>query len=145
MSSELKPCPFCGCKEISVYETSLIGRDLKLCTYCGGGADDNEWNSRPIEDALKEQIAKIQEDNRHLVEQMNAMALQPNQEVITWHRWPEERPEMSDGEPVEVLCSCGDLLWFATYDHASEKLWCENESWEPHVALYWAYLPRGVK
>ena len=68
MSSELKPCPFCGRENIETEDGRAI------CMNCFVIAHERHWSDRPIEDALKEQIAKLQEDNRHLVEQMNAMA-----------------------------------------------------------------------
>lgn len=84
--SDLKPCPFCG-KEPSQTTAELGDRP---CFYyeCGNpkchaaemGWHDTEqeardaWNNRPIEDALRKEIAQLQADNRSLVEQMNAIA-----------------------------------------------------------------------
>jgi len=46
----------------------------EYCNACGARVYAN-WNNRPIEDALRKEIAQLQADNRSLVEQMNQMAL----------------------------------------------------------------------
>jgi hypothetical protein len=59
---ELKPCPFCGNKQIDCYAD--IHRDWYCeCDTCGVelyGASEEEvrikWNTRPIEDKLNEEI-----------------------------------------------------------------------------------------
>lgn len=131
----------------------------------------DEWdyaeNAKEEIDALKEQIAKLQEDNRQLVEQMNvmanryesleqhctaleedinmwkvsgAMAINPNEEIITWHRWPEERPKIDVNESVKLICVSDIYLWFATYNRLTEKMWGDRE-----LAIFWTYLPKGVE
>ena len=42
--------------------------------------------------SLEAENAKLQADNRSLVEQVNQMAMNQNQEVIEWHKYPEEKP-----------------------------------------------------
>ena len=65
MSEELKPCPFCGSKNLS-YEPKMI---FCHCNDCGsesggsgsietGGYADN-WNSRPLEDTLRAEIEHL--------------------------------------------------------------------------------------
>jgi len=52
---DLKPCPFCG-------GTSI--RRLRLhydCLDCGGRNNFANWNTRPLEDALKAKLASCQE------------------------------------------------------------------------------------
>ena len=45
---------------------------------------------------LKNHITELEFDNRSLVEQMNKMALKPNQEVIEWHECSEGCPQIAD-------------------------------------------------
>ena len=47
--SELKPCPFCGYDRIA--DTKEIFPGKAQCTNCGATAPN--WNTRPIEDALR--------------------------------------------------------------------------------------------
>jgi len=56
MSEELKPCPFCGGNALSTLDPEKIS-----CDDCGGRmiyyynlSVDEEWNTRPLEDALLE-------------------------------------------------------------------------------------------
>ena len=107
--SDLKPCPFCG-KEPNQMTAELGDRpcfyyecENPKCQAAEMGWHDTEqeaidaWNTRPIEDALRKEIAQLQADNRSLVEQMNQMALKQNQEVIEWHKRSEELLEMPSG------------------------------------------------
>lgn len=99
--SDLKPCPFCGTSNekhnniVKLYDDEYYA--YEYCNACGARVYAN-WNTRPIEDALRKEIAQLQADNRSLVEQMNQMALKQNQtEVIEWHKRSEELLEMPSG------------------------------------------------
>ena len=85
--SDLKPCPFCG-KDPNQTTAELGDRpcfyyecENPKCHAAEMGWHDTEqeaidaWNTRPIEDALRKEIAQLQADNRSLVEQMNQMAM----------------------------------------------------------------------
>jgi hypothetical protein len=81
MSDELKPCPFCGEKaEIRVkqwidgegYPDKLVWVE---CPDCGDTHRPDNWNTRPIEDALRAELetayfekAEFQESNTRLRE-----------------------------------------------------------------------------
>ena len=92
--SELKPCPFCGASVTLENNQSfknpnsdtLYWIECSKCmafdfeSYTSANLCISAWNNRPIEDALRKEIAQLQADNRSLVKQMNAMALKPNQE-----------------------------------------------------------------
>ncbi len=78
---ELKPCPFCDSSKAfhNTYEADFgIAHEI-VCDLCGCNVTYYEslkdcilrWNTRPIEDALRAEIAKLQDDNRSLVEQIN--------------------------------------------------------------------------
>lgn len=63
MSDELKACPFCG------KEAHFIAGNAE-CKYCGGtclsinGSKNNaieQWNTRPIEDGLRAELARRDE------------------------------------------------------------------------------------
>ena len=99
--SDLKPCPFCGSKPyLSPGETRYYVKHGSACRINDSYNDDvvhvcfakddvegyTGWNDRPIEDALKAQIAKLQADNRSLVEQMNQVALRMEHESGTAQR-----------------------------------------------------------
>ncbi len=62
--SELKPCPFCGGK--AEVDTNIGGVVCEnLCTNPntfdgGGGVWTDDWNRRPIEDALRARIAELE-------------------------------------------------------------------------------------
>lgn len=60
---ELKPCPFCGGKAFFDSEFSGVycycGAELTFCESDKESAE--KWNSRPIEDALKEENKRLRE------------------------------------------------------------------------------------
>ena len=131
-------------------------------------------------ETLYEEIAKLQEDNRSLVEQMNAMAnryesleqhctaleedinmwkvsgamaISPNEEIITWHDYPDEKPDMIDKGGFKNNI----VLIKYRYENAPEELVGIDTYWEspyidgfkstcdPNVlVLAWAYLPKGA-
>lgn len=43
---ELKPCPFCGCKDVAYEICSEGGDDSALCLGCGATAVVEAWNTR---------------------------------------------------------------------------------------------------
>lgn len=69
MSEELKPCPFCGNKDVILSDYRLVGNDTcwKItCLHCRlvmSGANKqlllNLWNTRPAEDALKAEVERL--------------------------------------------------------------------------------------
>lgn len=68
--SELKPCPFCG--NTPKYESFRIPYDMgspariAKCK-CGAWLNINRWNTRPLEDALRAENAKLREALDELV------------------------------------------------------------------------------
>ncbi len=79
MSEELRPCPFCGGKAITA--TFLDYDDLEYMPLdtiepevtcenerCINGwwLSPNDWNTRPIEDALRARIAELEAKNEKI-------------------------------------------------------------------------------
>jgi len=68
-SAELKACPFCGSTDLAT-ESFGERRHCVVCEKCecstGYMLDDDEaieaWNTRPLEDALRAEIAQLQEE-----------------------------------------------------------------------------------
>ena len=150
--SDLKPCPFCG-KDPNQMTSELSDRP---CFYyecenpkCGAsemGWHDTEqeaidaWNNRPIEDALRKEIARLQADNHSLVEQANQMVLKPNQEIIEWHQHPLY-PDTSRCCIVECTDNC-----FYIAHHSDIDGWLNSATYEQLSNVKsWAYLPKGAQ
>ena len=59
----LKPCPFCGGKNVLSTE---LQDGLPFIAYCQCGAENEaeNWNARPIEDALNARIAELEAERR---------------------------------------------------------------------------------
>ena len=53
MTSELKPCPFCGATDPAKRYFST------KCRTCGGACDNDNWSHRPIEDALRAEVEAL--------------------------------------------------------------------------------------
>ena len=51
--SDLKPCPFCGCNEVT--DSGKIECDLCLSTAPHGA----QWNQRVVEDRLSAELAEV--------------------------------------------------------------------------------------
>ena len=58
MSEKLKPCPFCGHKDIGATDDGYA-----VCAYCEARMDVDtsnvSWNTRPIEDALRAEVERL--------------------------------------------------------------------------------------
>jgi hypothetical protein len=65
--SELKKCPFCGKKPNPDWtDESYIECTNRKCSVYGYGMSTGNWNTRPIEDALRKRIAELEADNNRL-------------------------------------------------------------------------------
>jgi len=56
MSEKLKPCPFCGGTKICTEK----GINLNYCDNCSAESNVERWNTRPIEDDLRNRIAELE-------------------------------------------------------------------------------------
>lgn len=150
----LKPCPFCGGKPYSSDgNTKYYLKHKSKCYFHGkydygvqflAFVDDEEiitlWNNRPTKDALRKEVAQLQADNRSLVEQVNKMVLKPNQEVIEWHNYPEEKPEPSRCCIMERKNFCYHIA-----HHSEIDGWLDSVTFDVLSEVKaWAYLPKGV-
>lgn len=82
MSEELKPCPFCGRGAVGIRFPKVMKSEPHryegYCMICNGSSslDFEEstavthWNTRPIEDALKAELAKLRTENADLLRQL---------------------------------------------------------------------------
>ena len=63
----LKPCPFCGGKNVLSTE---LQDGLPFIAYCQCGAENEaeNWNTRPIEDNLRNRIAELEALVERLIE-----------------------------------------------------------------------------
>jgi len=66
--SELKPCPFCGSPAYSYHDNCIdfagVKCDLGGCVCADILITENNWNNRPIEDALTARIAELEQQQR---------------------------------------------------------------------------------
>ncbi len=67
--TDLKPCPFCGSKDITADKDDGFDSWGLYCTDCGWGIPYEHvskkdaiklWNSRPLEDALTHRIEELE-------------------------------------------------------------------------------------
>ena len=105
-------------------------------------------DNSPIEDALRKEISQLQADNISLVEQVNQMALKPNQAVIEYF-YPKYNPITKRLENLPTKeCLCIVELYSGEY----EIVWWisagfEETGWDGYCVdevKSWAYLPKGV-
>ena len=98
--------------------------------------------------SLEAEVDQLQSDNRSLVEQMNKMALKPNQAVIDYF-YPKYNPITKRLENLPTKeCLCIVELYSGEY----EIVWWisagfEETGWDGYCVdevKSWAYLPKGV-
>jgi hypothetical protein len=88
--------------------------------------------------SLEAEVAQLQADNRSLVEQMNQMALKPNQEIIEWHQH-SLYPDTSRCCIVECTDNC-----FYIAHHSDIDGWLHSITYKQLLNVKsWAYLPIG--
>ncbi len=91
MRNELKPCPFCG--KTPIYAVTPDGENDSIVCRCGESEcflDDgrlDQWNCRPIKDALQKRIEELEAENKRLREALKEIAEFANNEY--WKRLPD--------------------------------------------------------
>jgi uncharacterized protein YdcH (DUF465 family) len=63
--SEIKACPFCGGAKICTEK----GININYCDNCSAESNIEQWNTRPIEDALNARIAELEAEKCVLIDQ----------------------------------------------------------------------------
>lgn len=96
------------------------------------------------------EIAQLQADNRSLVEQMNAMAMKPNQAIIERHEYDHDNPETypakrgfyiceSASGKIELFWSPLAQEWYITEVH--DKVY---NHFQINAYYTWVRAPKGV-
>ena len=100
--SELKPCPFCGEPADDRYNR-LAKCSNKSCLMNHWVDDedffiDDDWNTRPIEDALRARIAELEADNKKAFDLVRKLRM-----YCIWANWdnPDTEDEFNEFD-VEV-------------------------------------------
>lgn len=62
MTDELKPCPFCGCKE---WQECLNSRGWIRCGHCKASVQGRLLNTRPLEGALRAEVERLKAECDH--------------------------------------------------------------------------------
>jgi hypothetical protein len=73
MNEELKPCPFCG--SVEHVDVSFIDQEQVGCFACAVFADSDLWQSRPIEDALRAELAAAKKQVEQSVNAAETVAI----------------------------------------------------------------------
>ena len=128
--SELKPCPFCNMPAASI-TSKIDGKEYYSCLNvdCPNGSwfTADEWNTRPIEDALTARIAELEAERRW---------------IPVGERLPEEfTPVLTfskdNDKPVTAILAAG--FWWSNVDDAG--FWSSNVDWALNVT-HWMPLPQ---
>jgi len=87
--SELKPCPFCGEEQLSDKERGdtipYDGRYSRVCDWCD--VESPYWNTRPIEDAQAQEIARLEQRIRELEEQQRWIPVSERLPEVDGYYW----------------------------------------------------------
>lgn len=104
MTEELKPCPFCGGKEVKLFKEGGIW--VVECLQClakvGATAEDDVldfWNSRSIEDKLHGKIGELEAENKKLIGALKAI-----KKIL------EEKRPLSIYDAAQIYAECCEAL-----------------------------------
>lgn len=85
MNTAIKPCPFCGSKDISYYAHAKRDEDSPdiFCMCCNGSVNGvnginsfNIWNNRPSEDALENKLDDLKKKHKELTKNLHELGKQ---------------------------------------------------------------------
>ena len=124
--SELKPCPFCGSPAYSYHDNCIdfagVKCDLGGCVCADILITENNWNTRPVEDALTARIAELEAEVTEL------------------------KPYRDGYDPEEVFPPEGEWVWLrdcdddiepVQYDHKAEIYWNYGMNADGVEFTYW--------
>jgi Lar family restriction alleviation protein len=83
MVSELKPCPFCNQSTVDYFnDDGYISVQCENCGAIGEWGNENEeasgyWNTRPIEDAIRAELASAKQRLNEAEEALNNLDYLP--------------------------------------------------------------------
>ncbi len=126
MSEILKPCPFCGSPAYSYHDNCIdfagVKCDLGGCVCADILITENNWNTRPIEDALNARIAELEAAQRWIP--VSERLPEVNEDVFTVVY------DTNDGSTsVSALKHHGDGVWF---------IWDKGY----YVVTHWMPMPK---
>lgn len=130
--TELKACPFCGTMEVSVGPHPAM-RNTTWCGNCGCAVHADSWQIRPIEDALRAELAQARSELAALRERQRWVKVS--------ERLPEVDPKYGPDSSIVVLARGPDFLGQA-YCHLPSYDWVDENQ---HECIYgimeWQPLP----
>ncbi len=69
MDDKLKPCPFCGSKNVEMIKSESRDNDpYHAACECGASAFSQEWNNRPLENTLKKALDQFFDAAKYILE-----------------------------------------------------------------------------
>jgi len=144
--SEMKPCPFCGGTKICTEK----GINLNYCDNCSAESNVEHWNTRPIEDALKQRIAELEEKlTIKTLENLKGASVLTDlkariAELEAQQRWIPVSERLPECEKDVLVfwgkASDGSMVdWFGTAwrNECDDGKWCTD----PVVPTHWMPLP----
>ena len=138
MSEELKPCPFCGGMP-KVNDWTLKGITDKRCfcdnekcpVYLSKTIAIDDWNTRPIEDALNARIAELEAES----DQLTARLCQERQD----DKWIPVSERLPEANKCVLIYDAGGNM---TVDILVKSGGVETYFWLPkYRILFWMPLP----
>jgi len=96
--SELKPCPFCG-KMPKVEPNGDCYCDYYICPMAPDSYMPKDWNTRPIEDALRARIAELEAEHEKVFDLVRKLRM-----YCIWAKWDNPDTEYEFNEFDEEVC-----------------------------------------
>ena len=132
--SELKPCPFCGSPAYSYHDNCIdfagVKCDLGGCVCADILITENNWNTRPIEDALNARIAELETENAALKAEISKLKAPQG--------WIDVKKQMPDVPIALVAWKDGSIKLDSTFTDGGRDYW--YHSGLDNVA-YWMPIP----